>query len=63
MSREFKTHTPASSVRTEADRVALSPESDKKPIKSANGEVGGPTIEPDPTKFGDWSVNGRCVDF
>ena len=25
-------------------------------------EVGGPK-GPDPTRFGDWSVNGRCIDF
>ena len=25
-------------------------------------EIGGPK-GPDPTRFGDWSVNGRCIDF
>ncbi|HYB32709.1 MAG TPA: DUF1674 domain-containing protein [Steroidobacteraceae bacterium] len=25
-------------------------------------EVGG-TLEPEPTRFGDWEKNGRCIDF
>jgi hypothetical protein len=25
-------------------------------------EVGGPT-GPEPTRFGDWEKNGRCIDF
>jgi len=25
-------------------------------------EIGGPK-GPDPTRFGDWSVKGRCIDF
>lgn len=25
-------------------------------------EIGGPK-GPEPTRFGDWSVKGRCVDF
>jgi hypothetical protein len=25
-------------------------------------EIGGPT-GPEPTRFGDWEKNGRCVDF
>jgi hypothetical protein len=27
-----------------------------------NLEIGGPT-GPEPTRFGDWEKNGRCVDF
>lgn len=26
------------------------------------GELGGPK-GPEPTRFGDWEVNGRCSDF
>ncbi len=29
-----------------------------KPAK----EIGGPK-EADPTRFGDWTVKGRCIDF
>ena len=30
--------------------------------KSPDSEVGGPE-GPDPTRFGDWERNGRCIDF
>lgn len=36
-----------------------------KPIDPAPqkpGEVGG-SDKPEPTRFGDWEVNGRCSDF
>ena len=26
------------------------------------GEIGGPE-GPEPTRYGDWEVNGRCTDF
>ncbi len=42
----------------------------KKPEADANGdvngtekEVGGFENRPEPTRFGDWDVNGRCSDF
>ncbi len=25
-------------------------------------EIGGPT-GPEPTRYGDWEINGRCIDF
>lgn len=33
-----------------------------KPTDAVNLEVGGPE-EPDPTRYGDWERNGRCIDF
>jgi len=30
--------------------------------KAAPAEIGGPQ-GPEPTRFGDWEKNGRCVDF
>ena len=30
--------------------------------KKPTGETGGPK-GPEPTRFGDWERNGRCVDF
>jgi hypothetical protein len=30
--------------------------------KAARVEIGGPQ-GPEPTRFGDWEKNGRCVDF
>jgi len=30
--------------------------------RAVPGEIGGPQ-GPEPTRFGDWEKNGRCVDF
>lgn len=32
------------------------------PIPSPPTEIGGPS-GPEPTRFGDWEKNGRCIDF
>ena len=32
------------------------------PPKQPDGEVGGPA-GPEPTRYGDWEVAGRCSDF
>lgn len=34
----------------------------RKPAPKKVEEIGGPD-GPDPTRFGDWSVKGRCIDF
>lgn len=36
----------------------------RKPPQPANRptEIGGPK-GPEPTRYGDWEVNGRCIDF
>jgi hypothetical protein len=33
-----------------------------KPPKEAAKEIGGPK-GPEPTRYGDWEVGGRCTDF
>lgn len=35
-----------------------------KPVRANQfaGEIGGPR-GPEPTRFGDWDINGRCTDF
>jgi hypothetical protein len=38
------------------------PSSTPAPAPEAPREVGGPK-ERDPTRYGDWTVNGRCIDF
>jgi hypothetical protein len=38
-------------------RPAQPPEASEKPR-----EIGGPP-GPEPTRFGDWERNGRCIDF
>jgi hypothetical protein len=32
------------------------------PVPPKRAEIGGPS-GPEPTRFGDWERNGRCVDF
>ena len=32
------------------------------PVAQPPGEIGG-REGPEPTRFGDWEVNGRCTDF
>jgi hypothetical protein len=32
------------------------------PAKAPEKEIGG-RGGPDPTRYGDWEINGRCVDF
>jgi hypothetical protein len=33
-----------------------------QPPPEAHKEIGGPK-GPEPTRYGDWEVNGRCTDF
>ena len=48
--------TPKSADTQEPDKIA-DPHTPAPPI-----EIGGPKGK-DPTRFGDWEVNGRCIDF
>jgi len=34
----------------------------KKPEEKPPREIGGPP-GPEPTRYGDWEINGRCTDF
>jgi hypothetical protein len=34
----------------------------KKPEAEKPREIGGPK-GPEPTRYGDWEINGRCSDF
>lgn len=34
----------------------------KEPVKKVTPEHGGPK-GPEPTRYGDWEKNGRCIDF
>jgi hypothetical protein len=51
------------SARVAADIPAVAPALDAaRPVASLQAEIGGPP-GPEPTRFGDWEKNGRCVDF
>ena len=50
------------SEQREADQAA-DQEKPKQPApKPTPKEIGGPK-GPEPTRYGDWEVNGRCSDF
>lgn len=38
------------------------PDKEKPELKPRPKEIGGPK-GPEPTRYGDWEVNGRCTDF
>ncbi|MEM7763271.1 MAG: DUF1674 domain-containing protein [Pseudomonadota bacterium] len=64
--RSVKTYRPSAdsddtasaigSIEQSQQRVAR--EGDKPPAKEIGGRKG-----PEPTRFGDWEKNGRCIDF
>lgn len=47
-----------------APKPAAAPEPRREPPaeKPAPAEIGG-RAGPDPTRYGDWEKNGRCIDF
>jgi hypothetical protein len=46
-----------------AAKTAVVPTAVAAPVENAApAEIGGPQ-GPEPTRFGDWEKNGRCVDF
>ena len=52
------------SQKTPAQEPAVAPAGEPKPAKSKDvaKEIGGPKgLEP--TRYGDWEKNGRCIDF
>ena len=52
---------PAEATDTEAERNPQSntENDDDQPERSESGGPAGP----EPTRFGDWERNGRCIDF
>jgi hypothetical protein len=69
MTDRFKRHVPkqARPAPRAEPKQALRPKARaKEPAAKAEGEepkeIGGPG-GPEPTRYGDWEINGRCVDF
>jgi hypothetical protein len=71
MSDGFKRHVPKQArpaPRARPKKAAVPKAGDKaeKPAAKAEAEepkeIGGPG-GPEPTRYGDWEINGRCVDF
>ena len=49
-------------AREKAKPATDSPEKDLPATDAPPREIGGPK-GPEPTRYGDWERNGRCVDF
>jgi len=45
-----------------AQRADIRTGQPSKGLTQKKGEIGGPK-GPEPTRYGDWEVNGRCSDF
>ena len=56
------TSTSTLKSATEAEKKPVSTEKKTKNPKKPAQEIGGPE-GPEPTRYGDWERNGRCVDF
>jgi hypothetical protein len=60
---EHKTDPSPSQSRPRQPPLSQSPGSAPKPAPAASErEIGGPK-GPEPTRYGDWEINGRCSDF
>lgn len=51
-----------SEENTNNDIENESKEKDQQTSDQAPEEIGGPK-GPEPTRYGDWEINGRCYDF
>ncbi|MGC1522589.1 MAG: DUF1674 domain-containing protein, partial [Steroidobacteraceae bacterium] len=54
----------------EGDRAAAAPDAEAKPQEAGPQESSGQVPRevggregPEPTRFGDWELRGRCIDF
>ena len=57
---ENQNNAPATAETVAPDHPQ--PMAKPKQTDATNLEVGGPE-GPDPTRYGDWERNGRCIDF
>jgi len=66
MSKLFKSHAPkpagpaTGAAKVPRGKAAADPDPPRAAGKTE--EIGGPE-GPEPTRYGDWEIKGRCVDF
>jgi hypothetical protein len=53
---------PAPKVPGPVENALGMPEAAQKDVPARPREIGGPK-GPEPTRYGDWEVGGRCTDF
>jgi hypothetical protein len=56
------TEKPLPDVATDAVDASTNASDLPTPVAAQNLEIGG-RAGPDPTRYGDWEKNGRCIDF
>lgn len=49
-------------TRADLEQAAKAKAAAKRDGTSTPQEIGGPA-GPEPTRYGDWEINGRCIDF
>ncbi|MEO0998351.1 MAG: DUF1674 domain-containing protein [Pseudomonadota bacterium] len=54
--------TPVAKTPASADRATDNSPEQTDPSSREPAEIGG-RDGPDPTRYGDWEKNGRCIDF
>jgi hypothetical protein len=52
----------ALAAKSLAERIDVRTGAPIEAVPQKPGEIGGPK-GPEPTRYGDWEVNGRCSDF
>jgi hypothetical protein len=66
MSGGLLTHERLSAELSEANKSGDNGQEERAGLQQQTQqlarEIGGPT-GPEPTRFGDWEKNGRCIDF
>ena len=57
------THPPRAAKRPKATPDSPPPPGERAPAKPQRPRAVGGRDGPDPTRYGDWELNGRCIDF
>jgi hypothetical protein len=47
----------------ESTPASVEPEATAVPAAPSQDRIGAERPAPDPTRYGDWEKNGRCIDF
>jgi hypothetical protein len=58
----YQTKRILENQKTPPSPAVIVNEDNRKQPNVSKGETGGPK-GPDPTRYGDWESNGRCIDF
>lgn len=59
----YRTLKPVADAAPKPAPAAKQPVASAKPGTGPKPEAAKETTHPDPTRFGDWEVKGRCIDF